>query len=507
LALFCSTTVESNKNLFRTLFGHAAIYGISSVGGRFINYLLVPYHTRIFGPETYGIITDFYALTAVLQILLTLGLETGFFRFTTKGRSHAEVFSNSFFILLANGLLFLLLSSIFIHPISGFLGYSANPEYVYLFVLILFFDTIVAIPFSRLRLEGRALEFALVKSGSIFINVALNFVFLSNSYFITQLHKIPVFSTSSFVVLVFVANLIASLVTLGYFYRDFLRIKLQFNYQLIKEIIFYSIPLMVGGLAGIVNDMADRFFIKYMIPADQNPMYQLGIYGGILKISIILNLFIQVYRFAAEPLFFTTADSKGSRKFYADSAKYFFFVSLMIFLFISFYISFFEKILGGNYRSGIGIVPILLLSYVFFGFYFNISVWFKLTDRTRYAVTFTLLGLIVNGIINYLSVPIYGFYGSAWARLVSYFVMVVMCYIVGQKIFPVPYDIRRMLEYFILSLLLYFLNTLLPEVNNIFYVVVRFVGLILFLAYFIFREVEVRNKLKPLLQRYGYKRN
>ncbi|HUX53711.1 MAG TPA: oligosaccharide flippase family protein [Williamwhitmania sp.] len=497
--------MESNKNLFRTLFGHAAIYGISSVGGRFINYLLVPYHTRIFGPATYGIITDFYALTAVLQILLTLGLETGFFRFASKDRSHAEVFSNSFLILFSNGLLFLLFSSIFLHPIAGFLGYSSNPEYVFLFVLILFFDTIVAIPFSKLRLDGKALEFVLVKSGNILINVALNFVFLSNTYFITQLHKIPAFENSGLVVLVFIANLIASLATLAYFYREFLRIKINFNYKLIKEIITYSLPLMIGGLAGIVNDMADRFFIKYMIPPEQHPMYQLGIYGGILKISILLNLFIQVYRFAAEPLFFTTSESKGSRKFYADSAKYFFFVSLLIFLFISFYISYFEKILGGNYRSGIGIVPILLLSYVFFGFYFNLSVWFKLTDRTRFAVIFTVFGLFVNILINYFTVPIYGFYGSAWARLVSYFVMVVLSYIVGQRIFPVPYDLKRIFEYFALSIALFFLSRLMPETTNILFTLIRFLMLCFFLLYFLFREVAVRNKLKSILLSYGNK--
>lgn len=497
--------MESNKNLFRTLFGHAAIYGISSVGGRFINYLLVPYHTRIFGPSTYGIITDFYALTAVLQILLTLGLETGFFRFTTKGKSHADVFSNSFLILFSNGLLFLFLSSIFIHPISGFLGYASNPEYVYLFVLILFFDTIVAIPFSKLRLEGKAFEFALVKSGNILINVVLNFVFLSNTYFITLLHKIPVFAHSNLVVLVFIANLIASLSTLAYFYREFLRIKFRFDYGLAKEIITYSLPLMIGGLAGIVNDMADRFFIKYMIPADQHPMYQLGIYGGILKISILLNLFIQVYRFAAEPIFFSTSESKGSKNFYADSAKYFFFVSLLIFLFISFYLSYFERILGGNFRSGIGVVPILLLSYVFYGFYFNISVWFKLTDRTRYAVAFTLFGLIVNGIINYLTVPTYGFYGSAWARLVSYFLMVVVCYFVGQKVFPVPYMLKRMFEYLSLSLLLYFINTLIPESPRLLFALVRLLMLGLFVFYFLVREVDIRLKLKSIILNYGGK--
>ena len=250
------------------------------------------------------------------------------------------------------------------------------------------------------------------------------------------------------VFLVFLANFFASLFTLAYFFKDFLTIRFKVNVALTKQIVFYSFPLMVGGFAGIVNDMADRFFIKWWVPVDHNPMYQLGLYGGLIKIPILLNLFIQVYRFAAEPLFFSNSGNKGSNKFYADSTKFFFFISLLIFLFISFFLHYFELILGGHYRSGIGIIPILLLSYVFYGLYFNISVWFKLTDRTKYAVIFTLFGLGVNALVNYLSVPLYGFWGTAWARLVSYFVMVVFCYIVGQRFFKVAYDLGNMILYF-----------------------------------------------------------
>ncbi|SDB86733.1 lipopolysaccharide biosynthesis protein [Williamwhitmania taraxaci] len=499
--------MESNSSLFKKLFGHAALYGISSVGGRFINYLLVPFHTRIFNPEAYGVITDFYAQIAVLLIFLTLGLETGFFRFTSKGVSPKEVFNNSFLILLANGLIFLLAVFLFLPSISSALGYSHFPEYVLIFALILFFDTLVAIPFSKLRLEGRALEFALVKSGSIFVNVGLNWLFLTNTFFINSIHRIPFLENTGLVFLVFLSNFVASLLTLGYFYRDFFSIRFKVNLALIKKIVFYSFPLMVGGFAGIVNDMADRFFIKGLVPAEQNPMYQLGIYGGILKISILLNLFIQVYRFAAEPLFFKNSENAGSKKFFADSTKFFFVISLLIFLFISFYLSYFQMILGGDYRVGIGIVPILLLSYVFYGFYFNISVWFKLTDKTKYAVVFTLFGLAINALINYYTVPIYGFWGSAWARLASYFLMVVSCYFVGQRFFKVDYDLRNMFLYLTFSLSLYFFDFFLLAENSITTFFTKLLLLFLFIALFLWREKELRYKLNSIIKTYGSKGN
>ena len=253
-------------------------------------------------------------------------------------------------------------------------------------------------------------------------------------------------------------------------------------------------PLMVGGFAGIVNDMADRFFIKWWVPSDHNPMFQLGIYGGVLKLAVLLNLFIQVYRFAAEPLFFSNSGKDGSRKFYADSTKYFFVISLIIFLFISFFLHYFEKILGGDFRSGIGVVPILLLSYVFYGFYFNISVWFKLTDKTKYAVIFTLFGLIVNALINYFTVPAFGFWGSAWARLVSYFVMVVFCFIVGQRFFKVDYDLPNMILYFVFSLALYFFDFYFFSENSVLTFLVKLLLLSLFVALFLWTGSIVTGK-------------
>jgi O-antigen/teichoic acid export membrane protein len=499
--------VESNSSLFKKLFGHAALYGISSVGGRFINYLLVPFHTRIFNPEAYGIVTDFYAQTAVLVIFLTLGLETGFFRFTSRGESNKDVFNNSFLILLANALIFLFAVFLFLPTISDGLGYTNNSEYVLIFAFILFFDTLVAIPFSKLRLEGKALEFAVVKSGNILINVGLNWIFLTNSFFIETIHKIPFLENTGLVFLVFLANFIASLFTLGYFYRDLLSVRFKISYDLTKRIILYSFPLMIGGFAGIVNDMADRFFIKWWVPDGQNPMYQLGVYGGIIKIAVLLNLFIQVYRFAAEPIFFSNSGKEGSRKFYADSTKFFFFISLLIFLFISLYLHYFERILGGDFRSGIGIVPVLLLSYVFYGFYFNVSVWFKLTDKTKYAVIFTLFGLAINTVINYFTVPVYGFWGSAWARLLSYFLMVVFCYIVGQRFFKVDYDLRNMFLYLIVSLALYFFDFYLLSDNSILFFGLKLILLALFVSLFLWREKELRYKLQSIIRTYGNKSN
>jgi len=499
--------VESNSSLFKKLFGHAALYGISSVGGRFINYLLVPFHTRIFNPEAYGVITDFYAQTAVFVILLTLGLETGFFRFTSKGENSKEVFNNSLLLLIGSGLIFLLAVFFFLPNISNLLGYAHFPEYVLVVAFILFFDTLVAIPFSKLRLQGRALEFAFVKSGSILINVGFNWLFLTNDFFINAIHRIPYLQNTGLVFLVFLANFLASLFTLGYFYKDFLAIQFKLKWSLTKQLVLYSFPLMVGGFAGIINDMADRNFIKYLVPADQNPMYQLGIYGGVIKLAILLNLFIQVYRFAAEPLFFSNSGNSGSKKFFADSTKFFFFISLVLFLFISFYLHYFEKILGGDYRSGIGIVPILLLSYVFYGIYFNISVWFKLTDKTRYAVVFTLFGLIVNALVNYLTVPIYGFWGSAWARLISYFCMVVLCFFVGQRFFKVDYDLRNMFLYFFFSLVLYFFDFYLLSENTIITFVVKLFLLGLFVVLFLAREKELRLKIQSIIRSYGNKGN
>jgi len=455
-------------NPIKKLASQTAIYGLSSIIGRFLNYLMVPLYTYAFAKAEYGVVSEFYAYTGFLGTLLVFGFETGFFRFSQEEGQKEKVYSTALnFVLIAN-VLFALLISIFVSPISNELLYSNHHEYFYWFALILAFDSVASIPFARLRAENKALQFALIKFIEIGATVLLNLFFI-----VVCKHAFEKDAASFFgklynpeigVGYIFISNLLASSLKLLLLTPQFKGIFGGIDRDTLKKMLAYSLPMVVIGFAGIINEMLDRSILKFFLPYDLHTnMEQLGIYGASYKLSILMTLFIQAFRYAAEPFFFSHAKEKKSTKVYADVMKYFVIVCVTIFLLVTLYIDVFKYFIGKDFRVGLPVVPILLMANLFLGVYVNLSIWYKLTDRTLMGAWVSLGGALLTIVLNVVFIPTYGYMASAWATLACYGSMTVVSYVLGQKFYPVDYDLKNFFKYFFVTLLFYFSYSLLNE--------------------------------------------
>lgn len=455
-------------NPLKKLASQTAIYGLSSIVGRFLNYLLVPLYTYSFNTAEYGVVSEFYSYTGFLATLLVFGFETGFFRFIQEDGQKEKVYSTALnFVLIAN-IVFVALVAIFIQPLSSKLLYENHHEYFYWFALILAFDSVASIPFARLRSENKAFRFASIKFIEIGITVLLNI------FFIVYCRHAHEHDASSFfgklyvpeigVGYIFISNLIASAIKLLLLAPQLTGVVGGIDKALLKRMFAYSLPMVVIGFAGIINEMLDRAALKYLLPFDANTnMQQLGIYGACYKLSILMTLFIQAFRYAAEPFFFNHAKEKNSTKVYADVMKYFVIVCVTIFLLVTLYIDVFKYFIGKDFRVGLPVVPILLMANLFLGVYVNLSIWYKLTDKTLMGAYVSLGGALLTIVLNVVFVPTYGYMASAWATLACYGGMVVVSYVLGQKFYPVEYDVKSFLKYFFVALLFYFSFVLSSE--------------------------------------------
>lgn len=468
----------------KKLAGHTLIYGLSTLLARFINYLLNPIYTTYFDdPKEYAIYSEYYIYIPILLIILTFGFETGYFRFSNKYKEDKEkVYSTSFTFLLVTSSLFLLVSQLFPGAIIKGLDLSANRWYVILTGWIVFLDVLCAIPFVRLRNEDKAKTFVLIKTLNILINVALNLIllFVVPAIF-PSIGKVDI-------VIIFIANVIASLATLAMVIYYAGLPKLRISKELVREIAFYSLPLVVSGLAGQVNDLLDRYSIKYFLPHDQNPMYQLGIYTSNLKLAVVLTLFTQMFRYAAEPFFFNNVKKEDSGKTYADVFKYFSIFGMAIFLLVTLYIDIFQHLEGVNYRVGLPIVPVLLLSYYFVGLLYNLQIIFKLHDKTRRTVDVTLMGLALLVVFNLFMVPKFGYEAAAWGRLLSFLFMCCVSYWLGKKIVDIPYDFKSIGLYFVVGLAIYFLSVAIRQDSLYLRLVINTLLFGLYVILFLYRE-------------------
>jgi O-antigen/teichoic acid export membrane protein len=453
-------------NPIKKLASQTAIYGLSSVVGRFLNYLLFPIYTYAFSTADFGVISELYAYTGFFAVLLIFGFETGLFRFSQQQEQKKIVYSTALnFVLLANTL-FVLLVFIFINPLASALRYPLHHDYFYWFALILAFDSVSLIPFARLRLENRAIRFATIKFIEIGVSVGLNVFFIvickrayehgSSSVFAKW------YNPEIGVGYIFIANLIASSVKLLLLIPDFRGIGKGIDRNLLIKMINYSLPMAVIGFAGIINEMLDRAILKFLLPFDPHTnMEQLGIYGACYKLSILMSLFIQAFRYAAEPFFFSHAAQSNSKTIYATVMKYFVIVCVGIFLLVMLYLNFFQYFIGKSFRVGLPVVPILLMANLALGVYVNLSIWYKLTDRTKMGAWVSIMGAVITLILNLVFIPTYGYMASAWATLACYGSMAVVSYILGQKYYPVNYDIGRIMGYIVFGLLLWVADVLL----------------------------------------------
>ena len=455
-------------NPIKKLASQTAIYGLSSILGRFLNYLLVPLYTYSFRTSEYGVVSEFYAYTGFLGTLLVFGFETGFFRFSQDADEKGKVYSTALNFILICNVVFFLLIALTVSPLASSLRYPEHHEYFYWFALILAFDSIAAIPFARLRSENRAVQFATIKLFEIGLTVGLNifFIVICRQAF----DKDPLsffgklYSPEIGVGYIFISNLIASTAKLILLTPQLRGVLGGIDAAILSKMLRYSLPMVIIGFAGIINEMLDRAILKFLLPFDpETNMEQLGVYGACYKLSIIMTLFIQAFRYAAEPFFFAQAKEENSKQIYTDVMKYFVIVCASIFLLVTLYIDFFQHFIGPKFRVGLHIVPILLLANLFLGVYVNLSIWYKLTDKTALGALVSIAGAVITIILNVLFIPKYGYTASAWATFACYGSMSLASFLLGRKYYPVNYDIKSFLKYTIVSVALYALYTFIRQ--------------------------------------------
>ncbi len=485
--------------LLRQLISQTAIYGLSSIVGRFLNYLLVPLYTYTFSTQSYGVVSEFYAYAGFFAVVLVLGLETGFFRFRQRPEyASDEVYANSLGLLILVNLAFFLLIVILQDKLSIWLSYQNHPEYIIWFAVILMLDAISSLPFAHLRAENQAWRFAGIKLTEIALTIFLNLFFLVICPKIQTIWPesgiAQLYDPKIGVGYIFLANLIASLVKMLLLAPQFRGVQLDLNHRLIKPIMRYSLPMVVIGFAGMVNEMLDRVLLKFLLPYDLSTnLSMLGIYGACYKLSILMTLFVQAFRYAGEPFFFSIANQQDAKQSYAVIMKYFVMFGVFIFLAVMLYIDLFKYFIGKEFRAGLSVVPVLLLANLLLGIYVNLSIWYKLTDRTILGAWVALAGALVTLILNLWWIPRWEYQGSAWATLLCYLFMVLVSWWLGRRYYPVYYPIGRMTAYLLLGLFLYGLQYWLTTSYSL------NTWLISSLCLFSYLAVAYAADIKPLL--------
>lgn len=465
----------------KQLAGETAIYGLSTILARIINFLFVPIYTRCLTTESYGVVTEFMAYIAVLQVVLVLGLETGCFSFANRdGVDPKKVYSNALGAVFGVSASFLALMLAFAGPIASVLGYGGYESCIRYVGGILTIDSITAILFAKLRQEHKALRFAIFKTIKILtetaVNILLFFPFVSfcasraaslgvaeadlTSSDIWLLHFVSPTPDFSYVIFaIFASCIVCGLL----FLPSLLRFSLEFDGKLLRQMLLYSLPLMVASLPGIVNDFLDRILFRFFDTGAEQWRSSLGIYQAAVKLSVIMSLFIQMFRFAAEPFFFQRAKDRNSKQLYAKVMEYFTAFCGLVFLGVVLYIDVISLILGRDFREGVGVVPIMLLSYMLLGMLFNVSMWYKLSGKTSMGIYITLTGLVVTTLVNVIFMPHFSYWASAFGHLASYVVMFTISAALGQKYYPIPYRWGKLSSIIVLMLAVFGLSLLVDR--------------------------------------------
>ena len=449
----------------KSLMKDTAIYGVSSILGRFLNWCLVPLYTIMFPVEEYGVVTFVYSVVALALIILTYGMETGFFRFANHERwkDPMQVYSTCLISLGVSSTLFIILVFIFLNPITGWMQCSGHPSYVAIMAVCVAIDAFTALPFSYLRYKKRPIRFAYIRLVNIGLNIALNLFFILACPALMKSAPALVdwFYDAEFGIgYIFLANLIASIVTLLMLYAELHGFRWSFNGRLWREILVYSAPLLVLGVAGIMNQTLDKILLPSLVADKATSDYMLGIYGANYKIAIVMVMFIQAFRFAYEPFIFARSREQGDSKnqAYCDAMKYFIIFALLIFIGVMFYLDILKYFISPRYFSGLKVVPIIMAAELFFGIFFNLSLWYKLTDKTIWGMWFSLLGLAVTVALNVLLVPVMGYMGCAWAAFCCYGTMMLVSYFVGRAKHPLRYPLKSIGGYVLIAAAVYALG-------------------------------------------------
>ena len=467
-----------------------AIYGVSSIVGRFLNYLLVPVYTIALPASSggYGVVTNIYAWVALILVLLTCGMETGFFRFANKGQDDPmRVYSTTLLSVSIGSLVFVALGLLFLEPIAGWLEYGEHPWYIGMMMIVVAMDAIQSIPFAYLRYKKRPIKFAALKLLFIFLNIALNLFY----YVILEGNDVGY---------AFLFNLVCTSVVMVCMIPELRGFTYVLDKELLKRMLRYSLPLVILGVAGILNQVADKIIFPFVYPDEAEATIQLGIYGAASKIAMIMAMFTQAFRFAYEPFVFGKSKEKDSREMYAQAMKFFIIFTLLAFLAVMFYLDILRHVIGRDYWDGLRVVPIVMAAEIFMGIYFNLSFWYKLIDETRWGAYFSLTGCIILILMNIFLVPKYGYIACAWAGFTGYGVAMLLSYFVGQKKYPIQYDLKAIGMYVLLAAVLYVAAEYVSIDNIYLRMAYRTVLLLLFIAYVVKRDlplnqIPILNKL------------
>ena len=472
----------------KSLLKDTAIYGISSIVGRFLNYLLVPIYAASMSAASggYGVVTEVYAWTALLMVILTYGMETTFFRFVNKDtETPQKVYSTVLTMVGSTSLLFVALGMVFLHPIASMMGYAEHPWYVGMMMIVVAMDAFQCLPFSYLRYKRKPLVFAGLKMLFIVLNITLNLI-----YYVGM--------GGSDVFYAFFFNLICTSVIMLLLIPQ-IKLGGGFDGALAKRMLNYSYPILILGIAGILNQVADKIIFRHVYPGE-DAQVQLGIYGAASKIAMIMAMLTQAFRYAYEPFVFSKSKDKDSKLMYANAMKYFIIFTLLAFLAVVFYIDILKYILAPDYWSGLKVVPIVMMAEIFMGVYFNLSFWYKLIDETKWGAWFSFAGCAVLIAINVFFVPLYGYMACAWAGFAGYGVAMLLSYFVGQKKYPIQYDLKSIGKYVAMAGVLYVISEYLPFENVWVLLVIRTCLLLAFVGYIVKNDFPLKSL--PLIGKY-----
>ncbi|MCI6518155.1 MAG: lipopolysaccharide biosynthesis protein [Prevotellaceae bacterium] len=497
----------------KTLFKDTALYGMSSIVGRFLNYLLVPLYTAKIAASSggYGVITNVYAYTALLLVILTFGMETTFFRFVNKeGANPMRTYSTVLIMVGSVALLFVALVLAFINPVSSFMGYSAHEEYVAVMAACVAIDAFQCIPFAYLRYKHRPWKFVALKMLFIVLNITLNivyFVVLPAMYSNPSTHGFAasLYDPNVGVGYVFRLNLFCTAIITFFFWKELTGFRWVFDKILFRKMLSYSWPILLLGITGILNQTADKILFPIVSPGAEGHV-QLGIYGAAAKIAMIMAMITQAFRYAYEPFVFGSAKEKGSRDTYAKAMKYFIIFTLLAYLVVVGYLDVLKYIIGRDYWEGLKVVPVVMAAEIMMGVYFNLSFWYKLIDKTIYGAWFSGVGCVVLVLINVLLIPKYGYMACAWAGVAGYGTAMLLSYFVGQKKYPINYPLKSITVYICIAALFTAIMLYTPQsLPKALRLGINTLLIILFVAHIIHYDFPISSL--PVIGRHFRKRN
>jgi len=479
-------------SVYSKLGGQTLIYGLGNIVPRMLNYaILTFYYTRRFSVEQYGMITELYAYVAILLVVLTYGMETGLFRFSSVRKNTDAVFNVSFLSVTGTSLIFILLILFAYRKLAIWIEYDSHPEYIALLGVTVALDAITSIIFAKIRMEEKVRRFAFFKILNVVLTIVLVMTFLEILPGIELINNLPFYikyMKDIGVGYVFIANLMASLILIIALLPDYRRISFNMDLALLKPLLKYSIPLLIVGLAGQFNETIERILLRFFLPEGTNVLFEIGIYGANYRIALLMTLFIQMFRYAAEPFFFINFSRKDSGEIYANVLKYFIIFCMIIFLFVVFYLDLIKYFIDRKYYSGLHIVTIVLMANVILGILFNVNMWYKLTGKTYIGIYITGIGALLTVVLNIIFIPKYSYVACAWIHLVSNTVMMIITLLLGHKYYRIHYEYKRIAEIMLVTAAAYIIFSQAKSdivINNI---IIGTALLILFIFYCIKRE-------------------